>query len=156
MNSTKLIQDPEVRTKYLSYPLNIRKKIRHLRSLILTAADTCQDVDHVHETLKWGQPSFLTKTGSTIRIDWKESDPGKYAIFFKCTSKLIPTIREVYGDLFTYEKNRALIFDLNRPIPEAEIMECIQMALTYHKVKHEPLLGRSVSQDLTSTRTSTE
>jgi hypothetical protein len=81
------------------------------------------------------------KKGSTIRIDWKKNKPDQYAVFFKCTSKLVPTFREVYHDLFKYEGNRAIIFQLDDKIPEAELKKCISVGLTYHKVKHLPLLG---------------
>jgi hypothetical protein len=68
--------------------------------------------------------------------------PNQYAIYFKCTSKLVTTFREVYGDTFTYENNRAILFNLKKDIPEKELKECINMALTYHSVKHLERLGR--------------
>ena len=48
------------------------------------------------ETLKWGEPSYLVKNGSTIRIDWKSKTPDQYAMYFKCTSKLVPVFRSLF------------------------------------------------------------
>ncbi len=60
--------------------------------LIYDTASTIDAVGELEETLKWRELSYLTsktKTGSTIRIDWKESQPEQYAMFFKCTSDLV-------------------------------------------------------------------
>ena len=109
--------------------------------LFLEAAQEHDDVQEVEETLKWGEPSYLVAKGSTIRIDWKAKSPQQYAIYFKCTSQLVPTFRKVYGDLFTFENNRAIIFQLNQTIPEKELKRCITAGLTYHRIKQLPLLG---------------
>ena len=137
----KLIQNPDAKSKFQSYPPKVRKQMKKLRNLVLETAKETEGLEQLEETLKWGEPSYLTKHGSTLRMDWKEKKPDQYALYFKCTSKLIISIREVYGDLFTYEKNRAILFALDDKVPEKEIKHCMQLALTYHKVKHLPLLG---------------
>ena len=98
-------------------------------------------IEEIEETLEWGEPSYLVKKGSTIRIDWKSRSPDSYAMYFKCTSKLVSTFQEVYGDTFSYEKTRALIFELDQELPEAELRACIRTALSYHLVKDDPNLG---------------
>tara|TARA_R110002049_G_scaffold47596_2_gene137128 strand:- start:287300 stop:287650 length:351 start_codon:yes stop_codon:yes gene_type:complete len=113
----------------------------HLRTLVLQAAEDLAGLEKLEETLKWGEPSYLTKYGSTVRIDWKAKKPDQYAIYFKCTSKLVPTFKVLYKNQFEFEGNRALIFKLDDPIPVAEIKHCISLALNYHKIKHLPLLG---------------
>ena len=77
---------------------------------VLTLLRTVIYDTELEETLKWGEPSYLVKKGSTIRMDWKVKTPDQYAMYFKCTSKLVPTFRELFGDLFKYEKNRAILF----------------------------------------------
>ena len=62
-------------------------------------------------------------------------------MYFKCTSKLVSTFKEVYGDKFSYEKNRTIVFKLDDDVPEKELKHCISLALTYHLVKNLPLLG---------------
>lgn len=115
--------------------------MNYLRQLVLSTAEELEAVQQLEETLKWGEPSYLTKTGSTVRMDWKAKKPEQFALYFKCTSQLVPTFRTLYGDLFTFEGNRALVFGLEEKIPEKEVKHCIALALQYHKLKHLPLLG---------------
>ncbi|HMQ63207.1 MAG TPA: hypothetical protein PKE06_21160 [Flavilitoribacter sp.] len=56
-------------------------------------------------------------------------------MYFKCTSKLVPAFKALYGDLFKYENTRAILFGMEDPVPSAELKECIALALQYHKVK---------------------
>ncbi len=137
----RITTDLRAEEKFASYPRGVRGKMKVLRKQILSAARKCADVEEVHETLKWGEPSYLTPIGSTVRIDWKEKAPDQVAIYFKCTSKLVATFREVYGDTFRYEKNRAILFGLDEDIASDALTECIQAALRYHKVKALENLG---------------
>ena len=137
----ELISNPKVKEVFNKYPKTVRKQMLHLRELILSAASEIDGLDKLEETLKWGEPSYLTKHGSTVRIDWKEKNPDQYAIYFKCTSKLVPAFKDIYKNKFEYEKNRAIVFKLKDKIPEAELKQCITLALTYHKIKLLPLLG---------------
>lgn len=87
---------------------------------------------------KWGQPSFLTpetKSGSTIRIDALKDEPGRYAMYFNCQSSLVATFRQMYPKDFTFEGNRALIFDAKKPPEKKALAHCIALALTYHQRK---------------------
>ncbi len=137
----ELRTDPRVKEIINSYPELARDRLNHLRDLILDTASEIDGIGALEETLKWGEPSYLTKHSSTIRIDWKEKSPGQYAIYFKCTSKLLPTFKIIHKNKFKYEGNRAIVFSLNDKIPESELKQCIRMALSYHKVKQLPLLG---------------
>ena len=136
-----LTTNPAVAIKFDQYSSDIRKKLTFLRHLILETASETDGVIELEETLKWGEPSYLAKNGSTIRMDWKKNKPEQYAMYFKCTSKLIPTFKNIYGDLFKYENNRAIIFHLDDEVPVNELKNCISLALTYHRVKHLPNLG---------------
>ncbi|MFS4491540.1 DUF1801 domain-containing protein [Maribacter sp. 2308TA10-17] len=136
-----LKKDPSVELKFNAYPKEIKPKLNYLRKLILEVANE-DSIEELEETLKWGEPSYLAKKGSTLRMDWKAKTPDQYALYFKCTSKLVETIREVYGDTFKYEKNRAILFNLEDKIPKEELKECIRLALNYHSLKHLPLLGK--------------
>lgn len=137
----ELKTDPRAQAKFDAYPENIRPKMLKLRRLILEVADEIENLTEVEETLKWGEPSYLTKKGSTLRMDWKSKTPNQYAMYFKCTSKLVPTFKTLFPTQFTYEGNRAIIFDLEEKIAEEELKACILAALTYHSRKHLPLLG---------------
>lgn len=133
-------EDPRMAAKWKSYSKPINHKLKKLRSLIIEAAKE-SDIKEIEETLKWGEPSYLAKKGSTVRIDWKAKAPDQYAIFFKCTSKLVLTFKEVYGDFFNYETTRAIVFKMDEVIPEKELKQCITAALNYHNVKTLPNLG---------------
>ena len=143
MKKTKLniTSNPAVDKVLDSYPTPIPEKLKQLRQLIVEVASELDSVSELEETLKWGEPSYLAKKGSTIRIDWKKKKPDQYAIYFKCTSKLVTTFKEVYPDTFTYEGQRAIVFSMTDTIPVPELKQCISKALTYHTVKHLPLLG---------------
>lgn len=141
MNSLKLTINPEVAAVFEAYPESVRPKMKQLRKLVLETAEELETISALEETLKWGEPSYLTKIGSTIRMDWKPKAPDQVAMYFKCTSKLVTTFREVYEDTFTFEGTRAIVFQLEEEIPVTKLKRCIAAGLTYHKVKHEPFLG---------------
>ena len=142
MSKLSIKQTPEVGSKFKSYPENIKEKLEYLRDLIINTASEIETIHEIEETLKWGEPSYLVKKGSTIRMDWKLKAPNQYAMYFNCNTNLVETFKAVYGDLFKYEKNRAILFDLEEEIPRKELKECIEMALKYHLLKDKPFLGK--------------
>ncbi len=141
MNSYGIKEDPRVAPVFNNYPDTVKDGMLYLRRLILETANEIEGIKELEETLKWGEPSYLTKNGSTIRIDWKEKNPDKMAMYFKCTSKLVPTFKAIYKNKFEFEGNRAILFKLNSNVPETELKHCISLALRYHRLKHLPLLG---------------
>ena len=141
MAGLKIKRNPLVQKKFQNYTPAVRDKLNLLRKLIVEVATEIETIEEIEETLKWGEPSYLVNKGSTIRIDWKAKTPNQYAMYFKCTSKLVPTFKAIFGNQFKYEKNRAILFDMNEHIPETELKKCIKLALTYHLVKDKPLLG---------------
>jgi len=135
------IADELVAAKYHSFPEKIGNKLLFLRQLILDTASEMTDVGEIEETLKWGEPSYIAKFGSTIRIGWKRSNPKQYAIYFNCNTTLVETFRELYRDQFRFEGNRAIVFKENEDLPVNELKQCIALALNYHRIKHLPMLG---------------
>ena len=112
-----------------------------LRKLIIETAKEIDEITMLEETLKWSEPSYLTKIGSTIRMDWKPKYPNQYAMYFKCTSRLVETFKLVFNNTFEFEGKRAILFQLEDEIPTEALKYCIRAALTYHKVKQLPTLG---------------
>jgi hypothetical protein len=129
-----------VAEKFESYPDQIRSRLLFLRKLIFEAASE-SNVSDIEETLKWGEPSYVAKSGSTVRIDWKKSSPNQYAMYFNCNTMLVETFRELYKEQFRFVGNRAIVFDENGKIPVDELKHCIALALNYHRIKHLPMLG---------------
>ena len=136
----KSFASPSVAGAFANYPTDVHRKLSALRDLIFATAQRTPGVGALEETLKWGQPSYLTtetKSGSTIRLDAIPGVPGCYAIYFHCQTTLVETFKEKFGPKFRYEGNRALIFAAKNKVPEAELSECIALALTYHLKKKE-------------------
>lgn len=141
MSKLNIITDSAFEAKIANYPDDVREKMEFLRGLVLETAKETPEIKKLEETLKWGEPSFVTKTGSTLRMDWKAKTPNQYQMYFKCTSRLVETFKTVFGDFFEYEKSRAIIFQLDQEVPQTELKQCIKATLMYHKVKNDLTLG---------------
>jgi hypothetical protein len=134
MNSVA-IKSPEVGAVFKTYSMEVKERLLQLRQLIFDIASSTDGVGELEETLKWGQPSYLTlksKSGSTIRIHHVKSIEGQYAIYFNCNTNLVSTFRHIYPDTFKFEGNRAIHFNVNDDMPQTELSFCISLALTYH------------------------
>ncbi|MBU2884794.1 DUF1801 domain-containing protein [Gilvimarinus agarilyticus] len=132
--------DTSVKKKFNTYPADIFISLNTVRDLIFSVAMQ-DDITDITETLKWGEPSYVSKIGSTIRIDWKDKYPEQFCIYFNCKTSLIETFKEIYGDTFTYEGNRAIVLKRNQVIPYKELAHCLSMSLRYKQIKHLVLLG---------------
>ncbi len=137
--ATTPLTNPAVLAVFDSYPPALRKKLLALRQLILDTAAGTEGVGALDETLKWGEPAYVTvnKKGSTVRIDRKKNQD-RYAIYFNCNTTLVDTFRSMFPHSFSFEGNRALVFEANDPLPKEELTFCIGMALCYHQKKHAP------------------
>ena len=129
-----------INARFADYPEQARIRLDELRQLIIRSA-TELGFAEVDEALKWGELSFSVKGGSPVRIDWKEKTPDQYYLFFNCKTRLVETFKELYRDSLVFEGNRAIVLPLSEPLPEKTMTHCLRLALTYHKVKHLPLLG---------------
>ena len=123
------------------YPKHIRTKMLFLRQLLFDTASEIESIEELEETMKWGEPSYVVKGGSTVRMDWKSSSPTQYAMYFHCKTKLVDTFKELYRNDLTFEGNRAIIFDVDDEVPVEVLKHCIELSLTYHSRKHLPMLG---------------
>jgi len=132
------IADRDVRAVFAAYPRETRVRLLNLRNLIPETAATTQGAGEIEETLKWGQPSYLTsttKSGTTIRIDAVKGDPTRYALYVNCQTNLIEIFRELYPDALSLEGNRAVLFNVADTFPHDIISHCVSLALTYHRNK---------------------
>jgi hypothetical protein len=132
--------EPSVKKKFESYPDNAQAMLIKIRNAIFEVTQA-EGLGSIEETLKWGEPSYLAKGGSTVRIDWKPKFPNQLSIYFNCKTTLIETFKEVFGDVFKYEGNREIVLMLSEKIPLSELKICISLSLRYHKIKKLPLLG---------------
>ena len=132
----KPFKNIEVKNVFDAYPASVRRKLLALRELIFRTAASTEGVGEVEETLKWGEPAYVTsqtRSGSTIRIAWKNTSPNRYAMYFNCQTTLIETFRTLFPSDFTFEGNRAIIFAESDVIPTDALAFCIAAALTYHR-----------------------
>jgi hypothetical protein len=132
--------DPAVEAVFAGYPARTKSRLLELRRLILETAAKTPGVGTLDETLKWGQPSYLTdetRSGSTIRIDRVRpgagADKERYALYVHCQTTLVSTFRRLYRDELSFGGNRSILLDADRPLPKAALRHCIALALTYHR-----------------------
>ncbi len=124
----------EVEAVFASYPEGPRARLLELRQLVFDVADGLPGVGPVLETLKWGEPAYLTPTsraGSTLRIGWKAQRPEYYSMFVHCQTSLVDTFRLSFPELHCVD-DREVRFHASAPVPAAA-RACIALALTYHK-----------------------
>ncbi|MEM9360805.1 MAG: DUF1801 domain-containing protein, partial [Pseudomonadota bacterium] len=111
-----------------------RVGLQYLRKLIFDVAARTEGVGRLEETLKWGQPAYLTsetKTGTTIRLGCPKV--GGFAIYVHCQSSLVSDFRALFPHDFTYEGNRAIHFASVDDLPADKLDIFITSALTYHR-----------------------
>lgn len=127
------IEDPKVVSVFASFPENERNGLMALRELIFETARKTEGVGRLYETLKWGQPAYLTpetKSGSTIRLGL--SKQGGFAIYTHCRTSLLSDFQFIFPKEFTYEGNRAIHFHAGVPLSLGRLEMLVRSALTYH------------------------
>ncbi|PCI64289.1 MAG: hypothetical protein COB38_12795 [Gammaproteobacteria bacterium] len=62
-------------------------------------------------------------------------------IYFNYQSLLVETFREIYKEELIFEKNRAILLNINEKLPDKVLVHCFELAMNYHKIKYLPLLG---------------
>ena len=126
--------DP-VAAAYRSFPPAARRYLERIRALIFETAAALDGVGPITETLKWGEPAYLTersRSGTTVRLGWKAARPQECALLVHCQTTLVDTWRSLFPELI-FDGNRALRLPLDEPLPEPALRRCIEMALTYHR-----------------------
>ena len=132
----KSFKNESVKNSFNAYPPKIKKNLLFIRQLIFEIAAESTDIGELEETLKWGQPGYLTskpKSGTTIRLGY--SEPSEYAIYVHCQTTLIAEFKEIYPEL-KYDGNRAILFDSKTKLPLKAVKHFIYLALTYHHRKN--------------------
>ena len=141
---TKQLQSEAVAAVFEAWPAEVKGRLAELRALIFEVCEATEGTGELVETLKWNVPAYLTeypKSGTTLRLE-AQIEAGTCGLFVPCQISLIEQCRELYPEVFRYEKNRGLMFNVAEPLPEPELRHFIAMALTYHLkpgAKREPL-----------------
>jgi hypothetical protein len=127
--------DANVQAVFDRHRPELREKLVTLRAVILDVARE-ENVGQIEETLKWGQPAYLTASGAgtTIRIDRDDSHGGALAIYVNCKSSLVGEWRDRFPDM-VFGGDRSLHLGLDADLGDARLKMCIADALTYHRRK---------------------
>jgi Domain of unknown function (DU1801) len=126
----------DVAAAFSAFPEPVRARLLEVRDLIFETAAAVESVGALTETLKWGEPAYLTQTtgsGSTIRLGRSRSLERECAVLFNCRTTLVDDFRERFPDVFAYEKNRAIFLDARERLQQGPLRSCLGMALTYHR-----------------------
>ncbi len=125
--------DPKVEAAFAAFPEVERQGLLTLRALIFEIAAETPAVGALQETLKWGQPAYLTpesKSGSTIRLGLPRE--GGFAIYTHCQTSLLSDFQNRFPGDFAYEGNRAIHFKDAANLPLDKLALLVRHALTYH------------------------
>lgn len=136
IQTTAPVLPKDVADAFDGYPKPVQGELLALRDLIFETAAKTEGAGDVVETLKWGQPSYLTvkpKSGTTIRLGTDAG--GRAALFCHCQTTLISEFRDQFEDEFDFEKNRGLILKNGVAGKEDTLAWCIGRALMYHRRK---------------------
>jgi hypothetical protein len=126
----------DVAAAFSAFPAGVRARLLKVRELIFETAAAIEAVGPISETLKWGEPAYLTQatgSGTTVRLGRSRSSERKCAVLFNCRTTLVNDFRSQFPDVFAYEKNRAILLDAGKPLAGAPLSTCLGMALTYHR-----------------------
>ncbi len=127
---------PSVSSVVSAYPPAAQQRFEDLRDLIFAEAERLE-VGPLTETLKWGQPAYLTASGAgtTVRLHWSEKLPDTLQVLVHCQSSLVKGWRQAFGDALEFDGNRAVHVSLARDYPAEIISQCFAAALTYHQTR---------------------
>lgn len=121
----------DVAAVFAKCPNEVRPSLLETRTLIFEVAEDV-GVGPLTETLKWGEPAYLTeatKAGSTVRLGVND---GRAAVFFNCHTTLMDGFRADFPEL-SYLGKRGIL--LEEPFDWAALALCLSRALTYHRAK---------------------
>lgn len=122
------------------YPPAALSQLKQIEALILKTAKQ-RELGPISCSKKWSQSSYQGPYGTPIRLGWEAKAPDVCFIYFHCQTKVVASLREVFGSNLKFIGNRAIELPLEQPLPTEVLVHCIQTALNYTRLKHLPLLG---------------
>lgn len=122
---------PEVVQSVIAkFPEDTQAGVLRLRTLIYEVAVATPGVGLIEETLKWGQPAYVARHGSTLRIGHHRQ--ACFALFAHCQTNIIAAYAQAFPGWDRLDGNRAVLFDTPRQIEPTRLSKLIAHALTYH------------------------
>ena len=132
-NHTTTDMPAAVRAVFDTFAPPARAGLLRLRALILAQAAALPMVGPIEETLRWGQPAYLTtqtKSGSTLRLGVPKA--GGFALYVHCQTSLIADFRMVAAGAFRFEGQRAVLFDHADEVQPDLLALLVRRALCWH------------------------
>ncbi len=130
------VMPPLVREVFDTLPAPVRHRLEEVRAMIFAAAADA-GAGPLTETLKWGEPAYLTEatgSGSTIRLGQVGDAPGHAAVFVNCRTALADTFRTRLPAL-SLRDDRAVLVPLDNCEGDPDLGRALTLALTYHRWK---------------------
>ena len=109
-------------------PVDVAQLLRDARLEIFRISGEAEGIGPLTETLKWGEPAYLTeapKTGTTLRLG---QIGGRAAVMVPCSTTIIEDARAVFGEQPEFSGKRGLILGGERQVFDY----VVNAALTYH------------------------
>lgn len=131
---TRPFSTPQVEAAFDVTDSVARDGLLTLRNLIFETAETLSGIGQIEETLRWGQPAYLTsqtKSGTTIRLGIPQS--GRFALFVHCQTSVISEFTQTFPAWDRTDGTRAVVFDSVDQLDPVRHSWLITRALTYHK-----------------------
>lgn len=123
----------EIVNVFDALPPNVAHILRDARLAIIRAAQTTPGVGQLTETLKWGEPAYLTvapKSGTILRLG---QIGGRAAIMVPCSTTIIEDARGLFGDVPDLSGTRGLILGGDTQLRD----HVIHAGLTYYIRKRQ-------------------
>jgi hypothetical protein len=133
MDSVPPFSDVRVERAFAAFAQHQRSGLMAIRELIFDVGQQTRGVGEIEETLKWGQPAYLTpqtKSGTTIRLGATKS--GQLAVYTHCQTTIMSEFQSIFPDQFDYEGNRAVHFRSADTAALDSLTLLVRRALTYH------------------------
>lgn len=133
---TPAFANAAVAAAFEAFPATAYDTALSLRALIFEVAAQTPEAGPIEETLRWGQPSYVTsktKAGSTLRIGATKA--GEAAIFAHCGTQIISSYAATFPDMDSIEGNRGVVFACKEDIAPERLQVLIRHGLTYHLQK---------------------
>jgi len=115
------------------YPEPVRATLLELRELIYRVAARTEGVEAIEEGLRWGQPAFLTASGTTVRLAAARGDAGAVGVYTSCQTPLVADFARENGALFDYDGVRGIHVPAGENVRETEIGDFLASAFTYKR-----------------------
>ena len=123
----------KVAAAYAAFPQDSLAIAIALRELVLETARTMPEVGPVTESLKWGQPSYVVKKGTALRIAVPKG--GGCGLYAHCQSGVIAHYAATVAGPDKIDGTRGVIFQTVDDVVPERLRLLIRHALTYHKAK---------------------